>query len=214
MFSREEDYCRADGSHSIIVRTLQEAILPGVSPFNLTRFRNRVCEDRNRRPKKLFVVYRSAAVIFDKGSFVIPEAAQLELTLNEALQQDERNLWMDDRRLRLQLLLALQLLQLLFFVRRKRKEVANESLRRAVKSAKDAEYKVKLERRKIKMAKEAMEASQKEQQEREESQESSFLKEEENYLKQLRAAEAAREEESKANKEAARAFDIFENYTS
>ncbi|KAG7358561.1 hypothetical protein IV203_015150 [Nitzschia inconspicua] len=94
------------------------------------------------------------------------------------------------------------------------REVANESLRRAVKSAKDAEHKIKLERRKLKMAKEAMEASQKEQQEREESQESFFLKEEENYLKQLRATEAAREEESNANKEAARAFDIFENYSS
>jgi hypothetical protein len=86
------------------------------------------------------------------------------------------------------------------------KNAADEALRKAEKRAQRAEERIKKERRKLKEAKEAMEAKQKLNEEVGGT--TVFLKEEEAYLRQLRNAEEAREENLQASKEAARAVDI------
>lgn len=92
-------------------------------------------------------------------------------------------------------LLELQLIQ--------EKTIADKSLKRAMKRAKDAERKLQQERQKLMEAKQAMEAKQQQL-----NDDAAFLEEEEKYLRQLRAAEAAREEDMLASKEATRASDI------
>jgi hypothetical protein len=86
------------------------------------------------------------------------------------------------------------------------KKAADESLKKAEKRARDAESKIKLEQRRLKEAKEALEAKQKKFEAKNEV--LRFSEEEDRYLRQLRAAEAAREEDLKASKNVERAIDI------